>query len=375
MSSRVVFTGAGASRSFGLPLTGDLLGLILDGIKNASLFRGHNKRAWQAASREQLERYLGRLLPGLKEIEDPSKLPMVTEVFSMVDYALNSGELLPIGTISEHREFRHLLILAIADIIMSDWEENWDATVTTESRHMEVCDALCKYLQAVNKGPINLITTNYDITIDSRLYERMSRKTIEGQLDLGFDWRSVGGNVRTRPQDPTLRILKLHGSFDTLHCPYCGHVYFNEHGSIAWQAFRTELDDLNTCECSERDALGIHIVSMSLVRDIRDANLLSVWRSALETLRTASEWVIIGYSMPQEDLAIRSLLMRAYHGANVKPKITIVQQGNKAEASYKALFPHATYVGNGLEEFLIAQGFLTKQANQTSAAKAIKKAR
>lgn len=370
--SRVVFTGAGASKSFGLPLTGDLLGLILQGIKEATLFEGQNNPKWCKRSRRALSNYLTRLLPGI-ELIDPETMPMVTEVFSMVDYAINAGELLPIGTIADHREFRHLLILAITDIIMSDFEVDWDRNDPTEGRQADVFNAMVRYLRATPKGPINLISTNYDITLESRLYYPFQDSNIAKQVDLGYDWRSVAGKVQTRASKPKLRVLKLHGSLDTLHCPYCGHVYFNPYGTIAWQAFRIDSDEDNMCECNDRDILGVHIVSMSLVRDIRDANLLSVWRSALETLRTANEWVIFGYSMPQEDLAIRSLLIRAYHGAGKKkPKITIVQHGDKAKPAYMSLFPNAKYFDQGLEQYLIKKGFLS---DTSQSSKVIKKAK
>jgi hypothetical protein len=55
----------------------------------------------------------------------------------------------------------------------------------------------------------------------------------------------------------------------------------------------------------------MQIVSPSFVRDIRSANLSSVWQSALDWLRLADDWIIIGYSFPDEDLNIRSLFARA----------------------------------------------------------------
>ena len=42
-----------------------------------------------------------------------------------------------------------------------------------------------------------------------------------------------------------------------------------------------------------------------LVRDIRDSNLLQIWKAAMEALRTADQIVFIGYSLPAEDFAIK----------------------------------------------------------------------
>src|SRR6185295_9652724 len=51
-----------------------------------------------------------------------------------------------------------------------------------------------------------------------------------------------------------------------------------------------------------------------LVRDVREPHLLSIWNAALNELRLAHEWNFVGYSLPQEDIAIRTMLLRAYHG-------------------------------------------------------------
>jgi hypothetical protein len=85
---------------------------------------------------------------------------------------------------------------------------------------------------------------------------------------------------------------------------------------------------------------------------VRDANLLNVWKCALELMRTADRWVIIGYSLPPEDLAIRSLLMRAYATAVKQPKVVVVQEGGAAKPRYSLIFPDLEYHESGLEAFL-----------------------
>ena len=98
------------------------------------------------------------------------------------------------------------------------------------------------------------------------------------------------------------------------------------------------------------------MVAPSIVRDIRDPNILQVWRSSLEAMRVAEEWVIIGYSMPPEDIAIRSLFLRAFNArlGRTNPKLTVIQRGknSKTHAGYKLLFPKCTYRENGIEGFI-----------------------
>jgi hypothetical protein len=116
--------------------------------------------------------------------------------------------------------------------------------------------------------------------------------------------------------------------------------------------FRDEIDANNTCVCRDEVKLQLHIVSPSFIREIRDASLLNVWRSALEWMRNAEEWFVVGYSLPPEDLAIRSMLLRAYGARRKKPKVTVVQLGAGDRARYQLLFPGCTYRADGLEGFL-----------------------
>jgi hypothetical protein len=97
-------------------------------------------------------------------------------------------------------------------------------------------------------------------------------------------------------------------------------------------------------------------VTPSFIRDIRDPNLLGIWTHALELLRKADEWIIIGYSMPPKDIAIRSLLIRAAtaRGLSDGPRITVVQYGKnpKIRAAYELFFEDCDYREEGLEKYL-----------------------
>jgi hypothetical protein len=71
-------------------------------------------------------------------------------------------------------------------------------------------------------------------------------------------------------------------------------------------------------------------------------------------MRTADRWIIVGYSLPPEDLAVRSLLLRAYctAGKKRKPEIIVVQRGDSVEPRYRVLLPKCRYETDGLEGFL-----------------------
>jgi hypothetical protein len=171
-------------------------------------------------------------------------------------------------------------------------------------------------------------------------------------------------------------------SKDRLRCSICDNVYLNPAGAIAYLSFRlgegagqpgqrdARLEELeaagaNECHCGHRPLKHV-IVAPSLVRDIRDPILLEIWRNALEELRQADTWFIVGYSLPSEDLAIRSMLLRAFQGwksaeargatggPTAKPRVVVVQlKKEEPELSrYQFLLPGDDYRDGGLEGYL-----------------------
>ncbi len=347
------FTGAGASKAIGYALTRELTGRILAQLRTSppTLFDGYTDPDTDRQRALALWRDLCLLMPGFESADDADSLPLITDVFSLIEYAIVSGDVLPVGDETRLRSCRDLLRMAITAVLLDDFDSPYKSDPEGRSQERAL-DQTIRWFRGHAKD-IALITTNYDIGIEYELYQKYEEGTLDRRLDLGFSWRGVDGEVRIRPADPLLRIYKLHGSLDTLRCRICGHVYFNPAGTIAHQAFRKEVDYGNTCVCSDDIPLELSIVSPSLVRDIRDANLLSIWLSAFEYLRQASRWVIVGYSLPPEDLAIRSLLMRAYSAAGKeKPEIVVVQQGDGERPRYQLLFGKCTYKSGGLEKFL-----------------------
>jgi hypothetical protein len=89
---------------------------------------------------------------------------------------------------------------------------------------------------------------------------------------------------------------------------------------------------------------------------MRAPNLISVWQAALNWLRKAEDWIIIGYSFPDEDLNIRSLFTRALAARDDWPNVTAIQLGanQQTRTRYEAFFPpdKMTFLDGGLKVFL-----------------------
>ncbi len=353
-----IFLGAGASRAFGYPLTTELLPRILRRLDDDLLFNGTNTAAENAEDRAWFRARLFAFLPGLSDARQADVLGIgITDLLTLVDRALVHGEARAGLPPEDVARFRALLERAVSEALMR-------ATDRRTGPAQACLRRFAGWLLRLPEPP-TLVTTNYDAAVDGKIFaaagrtdKRKHEARVAAAVDLGFAWRGIDtGELVPRPAGPRWRVLKLHGSVNWLRCPLCGQIYVNVHGPIGTKAFARELDEFNTCHCNARTRLRLHLVTPSLIRTYQDPHLLGIWQAALEALRTADRWVIVGYSLPAEDVAIRSLFLRAWdaHVSREKPRVTVVQLPDKrTEAIYRTFFPDSRldYRDGGLESFL-----------------------
>jgi len=341
-----LFSGAGASKAFDFPLTSEILPEIRRRLKKDLFGSGRKARA----QHKQLEGFLKTLYPGLNAAADHD-LPLITDILSLVDHSLVSSN--AIGLLFQRREMqliRRFLERAIYKAL--DWETDYDACP-------KLLDQFVKTLLGLQKNgvQVGLISTNYDPVVEMSLFYKFNYREVTESFDFGCDWRDdASGKVYNRPAHPMFSIFKLHGSLNMLRCPHCDHLYINMNGDISYLDYEgsgaARADGWNQCHCDYAPLEAI-MVAPSSVRDIRDSNLLEIWRHSLEFLRRADDWIIIGYSFPPEDLGIRSMFCRAYQGRARKPRVTVVQHSSdpKTIARYKLMFPECRYEVGGMEKF------------------------
>jgi hypothetical protein len=367
-----VFLGAGASKTFGWPLTNELLPIIIDGIIKEDLFndRRINSEEDDAADRELLTETLTSLCPGLKFTrkflkQSKQRLPLVTSLLSMLDYSVNSGQALVSGLSADQiRDARVLLERAIYETI--EHEEIASGPNYWPPREPNaLTQQLVRWLDKIRPSStsIGVITSNYDLAIEKAWgFKRDDLHEVDDlsqSLDFGFDWlwpsHYYPERIIARPASPKRRLYKLHGSTNWLHCGLCDRMYINPKIDIAVYAYERESEPNNGCHCGHYK-LEVQIVSPSFVREMRAPNLISVWQRALNWLRKADDWIIIGYSFPDEDLNIRSLFTRALASRRARPHVTAIQLGSNEQTRmrYEAFFPsdHLTFLNGGLEVFL-----------------------
>ena len=389
----VIFLGAGASYDLGLPLTAELLPRIIGDAAQGTLFRGDN------AARECIVNALKTLFPGWAQQRHGGdshavtvELPPITDVLSTIDFLLQSATApAPDCDLDKLAHARHLFERAIfeqltrvedpdalamkgvPDAVRDEWHNAYVRNVVarrttgTQTR----ARAVDYILSLSREEPVTLLSTNYDIEIEQELYARLGYRAVFEQVDFGTPVRDPGtGWIHPRPSNARLAVYKLHGSLDWLSCPACDSLYVNPIGAIAYLSFLLGPDrpddqwleqlhkqGANQCHCGYRPLRHV-IVAPSFVRNVQDPNLLSVWRSALAALRRAGRWILVGYSLPPEDVAIRTLLLRGFHARDYERRldVVVVQKSIDAEARYRIMFPHlSAYHPHGFAAFLASE--------------------
>jgi len=386
-SHKIIFLGAGASKDLGLPLTNEILPEVLEQLDRGSLFEGRIRGADD--DRKDLQGLFRTLMPG-----QAAGAPFITDLLSIVDHSIQQTNALAFDTKTfgasgayqapqDLVRLRMLLERSIYEVLKRKYPDgpvvDSSEEMTGESLEMLQSHAATKPVdrdvlmafagwiqrQVDSSERLTIVTTNYDLVPEQlwKCIRIQDRRIPVEDVDFGFVWRDPGsGQLHPRPAQPTLAIYKLHGSLNWLRCALCEHAYINPAGDIAYLGFDPEPSWHNTCHCSYWPLRHV-MVAPSMVRDIRDANILQVWLSALEAMRVADEWCVIGYSMPAEDIAIRSLLIRAYRGRGYDqqlalrpgPKVTVVQKDERGVAPFNLLFGGVVPELGGLKEFLSRQ--------------------
>jgi hypothetical protein len=396
MSETVVFLGAGASYALGLPLTSEILPRLISGVENPATLLTDDPDG-----RTRLLEGLGRLLPGLAQTRRenpngwPALLPLITDVLSTIDHlARQASAAAPNLGPADLPRLRRLLERAIFELLVRQDQNAAETVLRTEGlpdsvrkewtdtyaagsfkprdpRYEADLTAIVDWLKPSGANRVTILSTNYDIEVEQELYDRM-------RYDEVFETVDFDTSVR-RPDKPEIcarragakySVLKLHGSLNWLRCDLCDNVYINPAGPIAYLAFllddelsadtphakmRRQLrkDFANVCHCGY-GPLSHVIVAPSFVRDVRDPILLEVWRAALDALRRADTWIIVGYSLPPEDLAIRSMLLRASASRkdHQPPLRVVVVQGSRKEpelSRYRLLLPDHEFFPGALD--------------------------
>jgi hypothetical protein len=337
----VYFIGAGASKQDRFPLTNELKhGIAWAILKEEARFEvlARHLRYLYSVEPDMLVKSAA-VWEGLKQQanEQPqtgrNQVPDVTDLLSTLDWmireqssfgpGLNTSDSPEQSSAVELAEVRDLVVQALC-FCLGTYDELHAASATRD------------FIQKIRPEDA-LITTNWDLLLDAA---RDARFGSEPQ-DYGTTGNVVleGGTAPQGDQRP--KLLKLHGSLSWRYCQRCQRLVIDPLHHVAGERLEGA-----SCLCKCR--FSELIVTPGFIREYRNVHLLTIWHEALLTLAYAAKWVFVGYSLPADDVGIRTLLLKARcvrHDVGGKAPIVAIVTGKERReetlARYQGILPQA----------------------------------
>ena len=195
-----------------------------------------------------------------------------------------------------------------------------------------------------------LISFNYDLLLDRALTNAARHATSTWSYAVPFDAGVEQFPSNRDSADPTIFLLKLHGSLNWGRCQKCNSLRlwaYNTYDNI----FRKTWP--NCKNCSEIST-GFEPVLVAPTPAKRIPNALDIaWNTAANCLQKTEKLTVIGYSFPAFDRESRRLFLKNFIipnlFANPAPKLVIIDPDESARKSIKSLFLPA--VENNVTEY------------------------
>jgi hypothetical protein len=186
--------------------------------------------------------------------------------------------------------------------------------------------------------PFSVVSLNWDCVLDDAIYWCVSKADAYRKVDVDYCCYTTPLSEAC-PHTPSvlqkakglfnIKIMKLHGSANWLLCPNCNRLHTGL-GSAeeVWEQYvlprvcQTCAGLLSRWTARVGDSavkLEPFFITPTFVKIFDNAHIQTTWHNAYMDLAEATEVVFIGYSLPQADYHVRTLLRRA-----IQPEASIL---------------------------------------------------
>lgn len=313
----IFFLGAGFSRAAGAPLQWELIAKVLD-------YEGCDYGNPIDEYKDRLNQFLEKAF----RLNDEQKRQFNLEDFyTPIDKCINDRISFRGYSVEYIREIRNELSRLISVVINSE--------LANYPKKINYLDVFCEYITSNSNGSRNkkkcsIITTNWDILLDKRIFQILgNNRRPEGRPStIDYGTHVVGlGEGRAQQVIPamtalsrggyTVKLYKIHGSLNWLKCPSCDRLFVNPLLQVGLNNVELERD-CRFCNrqftMSEGISGGFHlqpqIVYPTFLKNLGSSHFNSIWNSVSRDLSETKRVVFIGYSFQQADFEIRQLLAR-----------------------------------------------------------------
>lgn len=269
----VFILGSGFSTAAGAPLEGEILRQIFEA--NRLLKEFAELESW-------LKTHLFQSCPNWQQVSDLEEVISRLELFARYsDRRLRESSDLP-GKIN-------LLLNGLINLLLPK----------NLSANLECYDRFASRLQPEDA----VLTFNYDLVLEEAM--------IRQGLHVEYFFAESPFEPGTTASQPSVPVLKLHGSLNMIFCPECWEVYLGKAAKGA------------SCPKEHRGCRPF-IIAPTLFKSYSLPYQRRIWYKALEKLTAADRIEIIGYSLPSADSLTAQLLDFGYRANPNKPKVRVV---------------------------------------------------
>lgn len=315
MPKTAIIFGAGATKACGGPQTDEILPWAF----------GPLTRWPDIFSREgMIEREVGNFLKDVFGVDakkaQKEDFPPLPLLLSLVDTAIDRNEALSgvfggvwdrMRLLDVRRSFEYLIFAVLQHSLSHQKGSNTPTSY----------DRLLRLVRDSTQDEPIVITLNYDLLAE----HAMMRLSGAQQLPANPIFPDFGCSVATDAVKRAGRfgtLLKIHGSLDFLYCPGCQRldVALSPDGrpvkalNDLFQEQHDELDSSYSCR-GRRCGCGVNVqpimITPTALKDYRNPHVSRIWYEAHRHLREAERVIIVGYSLPSDDVHVIYLLKRA----------------------------------------------------------------
>jgi hypothetical protein len=313
----VYILGAGFSYGAGVPLQSEILQHIKDSdpLSTPSVFS------------DMFAESQGRSISFINRIFEEVPNPRLEDVFTLIDQSIQRRSYCVGYNWQELEIVRSALLNAIVMLFHT-------CESRIQSKMQEFYHSVAGYFveERVNAGqkrhPFSIISLNWDCVLENAIYwflDQCGGNKVD--IDYCCYTTPLEGTLRHTPSINqkavglfNTKFIKLHGSVNCVLCPNCNRLYT---GLGAPRELLEEYIAGKICPrcCRVRSAVGSTalnkpvleplIISPTFIKEFNNAHIQMIWHNAYMDLCEAKKVVFIGYSLPEADYHLRTLLKRA----------------------------------------------------------------
>ncbi|MCP4653600.1 MAG: hypothetical protein GY858_09515 [Candidatus Omnitrophica bacterium] len=261
----------------------------------------------------------------IDQIFYPNALPSLEDLFTLLDQ-----------TIAQRRncfDYSWKELDSIRDdlkrLILTVFHE---ASLRSETTGDKFYDSLASHFvkETIKKrsrgNRLSVISLNWDSLLEDSVY-KITKKTKNKKQQISTDFcccilrlKEDCDGIAIPPvnqeEKNRIKILKLHGSINWLFCPNCNRMYT---GLGANEGRKLYVQDSFCKHClghtvrrkKNKHVLQPYIITPTFEKNFDNIHIRTVWYNAYAELATADRVVFVGYSLPEADYHLRTLLRRA----------------------------------------------------------------